>query len=64
MFNNQKNGTKGNTIGHGITGHPVNKPVRITTQLIHVLRSKGANSDIDLAAIRSSTTTWRTVTSD
>ena len=62
-FNDQKNGIKGEAMGHGTTEHPVADPVRIAARLIRRLRRGNATADTAISATRNSNTTWRTITS-
>ena len=55
-FTTQKNGVRGETIGHGRSGHPTLCPVAALTRRLLHLRTRGATRATPLNAFRTSTT--------
>ena len=53
-FNDQKNGIKGESLGHGTTTHDVADPVKLLATIFLRLRAAGANADTPLAHSNSS----------
>ena len=52
LFTTQKNGVKGESIGHGRTGHPQGCPVSALRRRVTYLRCHGATGTTPLAAVR------------
>ena len=62
LFTTQKNGVKGESIGHGATGHPRACAVAAIRRRVAHLRQYGAASDTHLTAVFNGAT-WSTVRS-
>ena len=60
-FSDQKNGVKGEAIGHGRASHGVADPISILAAIVTRLRHQGASPDTALSAIRTSAASWRTI---
>ena len=61
-FTNQKNGVRGETIGHGRSGHPTLCPVSALTRRLLHLRAAGATLTTPLNAFRNTpTSAWQYV---
>jgi hypothetical protein len=50
-FTTQKNGVRGEAIGHGLSGHPTACPLRVIRRRVLYLRSLGAPADTPLCAV-------------
>ena len=53
-FNDQKNGVKGESLGHGTTAHSIADPVKLLASIVLRLRAAGANAETPLAHSNSS----------
>ena len=62
LFTTQKNGVKGDSIGHGATGHPQACAVAAIQRRVAHLQQHGATPDTHLATVFNGTT-WSTVRS-
>ena len=51
-FTTQKNGVRGEVVGHGLSGHPTACPVKLVIRRLAYLRSIGAPNDTFLCAYR------------
>ena len=54
-FNDQKNGVKGKSIGHGALGHPTACAIVQLHQCVRELQQKGATADTSLASFKEGT---------
>ena len=59
-FNDQKNGIKGKSLGHGTTADPVADPFKLLTNIVLRLRAAGANAYTPLAH-SNSTRKWKLI---
>ena len=51
-FNNQKNGVKGESIGHGASGHPTTCCVCALHQRVEALQAQGATATTPIAHVK------------
>ena len=55
LFTTQKNGVKGESIGHGRTGHPQGCPVAVMCRRLAYLQRHGATSETPLSIFKKAT---------